>query len=54
MKWKTGELTELLHYVGDDPTKWDIENELAEEFKDEPEILDRIISVVYKIVEPQM
>jgi hypothetical protein len=42
MKWKQGFLYVALHNVGDDPLKSMIENNIVEEFKNEPEILDRI------------
>lgn len=51
MKWVIGQLTEYLHYVGYDPIKSDIEDALQEEFKDEPEILDRIIGVFAKVLD---
>lgn len=44
-KWEDGLLYEALHRVGDDPVKAEIERDLAEEFKDRPEILDRIAAI---------
>lgn len=43
--WKDGVIYSALHHVGDDPLKSIIEDSLKEEFKREPEILDRIADV---------
>ena len=44
-KWEEGLLYDALHRVGDDPAKSSIEQDLAKEFKDRPEILNRIAAI---------
>lgn len=40
--WKQGVIYKALHEVGDDPLKAWIEDRLLSEFKDKPEVLDKI------------
>lgn len=44
-KWKKDLIYNLLHHVGDDPVKSQIENDLADTFKDQPEVLDKIAKI---------
>lgn len=46
--WKEGLITKLLHRVGDDWTKSDIEDALAKAFKDQPDVLNKIADIFVK------